>query len=264
MRHKFIAIAFVVILCLPSCVECYPEKENAPSKHLEMAVLFHQKAAEYRALCYQAFNIANYMLEADLENNAIKKQRAIVFDIDETILDNSPYQAKCVLNNFSYPEQWAEWCNLGKADTIPGALEFIKNAHSKGVAIFYITNRKSELFEGTKKNLLQHGFPLENDSFLLMKEGDNNSKESRRQEVLKNYNISLLVGDNLADFSAIFENLSTEKRNSITDSLKIEFGTRYIVLPNPMYGDWEMALYNNSKLTEEERVVKRTENLMGF
>src|SRR6187551_219873 len=56
------------------------------------AVLFMQKSAEYRALAYQAFNLARWQLDADLDKENVKKlpreerdrPRAIVVDIDET------------------------------------------------------------------------------------------------------------------------------------------------------------------------------------
>jgi len=260
---KKIAFVFVIssfVLLILSCNNC---KQDG-NIYLQSGVLFQQKAAESRALYYQAYNVAALMLEKDLANDSIKQKRALVFDIDETVLDNSPFEAKCALEGIGYPEKWNDWCKMAKAKALPGAAEFINDAYKKGVAIFYISNRKEELREATKKNLLSEGLPLVNDSFLMLRTKDSN-KESRRQQVLKDYHIALLFGDNLADFTADFENKTTAERASKADSLKKEFGKRYIVLPNAMYGDWEMALYdNNSGLSCKEKSEKRKNNMISF
>ncbi|OQA02038.1 MAG: Lipoprotein E precursor [Bacteroidetes bacterium ADurb.Bin408] len=267
-QTKQLFFAFLLLLStsyITSCVKCHPEREERGGRHLEMAVLYQQRAAEYKALCFQAFNTARLMLEKDLENKEITKKRALVFDIDETVLDNSPYEAKFALEGISYPEKWKDWCQMGKAAAVPGAKEFIKESAEKGYAIIYISNRKAELFEKTKDNLRQAGLVLENDSLLMMREGDDNSKEARRQRVLQNYHISLLFGDNLADFDVLYENKTMAQRDSLTMAFKNEFGRRFIILPNAMYGDWEMALYdNNGKMPAEEKALKRKENLISF
>jgi len=231
---------------------------------LQSGVLFQQKAAESRALYYQAYNMASLMLEKDLANDSIKQKRALVFDIDETVLDNSPFEAKCALEGIAYPEKWNEWCNMAKAKALPGAVAFINDAYKKGVAIFYISNRKEELREATKKNLISEGLPLPDDSFLMLRTKDSN-KEPRRQQVLKDFHIALLFGDNLADFTGDFENKTIAERANKADSLKKEFGKRFIIFPNAMYGDWEMALYdNNPKLSDNEKDTKRKSNLISF
>jgi len=67
------------------------------------------------------------------------------------------------------------------------------------------------------------------------------------------------MGDNLNDFSDVFENAKTSAgRLTVTKQNKAKFGSRLIVLPNPMYGDWESAIYDyNFKLSEEEKGAKR-------
>ncbi len=82
------------------------------SDHLTMAVLYQQTAAEYRALCYQAFNFAKYQLDQNLRIMGLQKQQAVVVDIDETVLDNSPHEAKCIINNEIYPAYWEEWIDM--------------------------------------------------------------------------------------------------------------------------------------------------------
>jgi len=259
-KFAFLFIIFSFALFHTACNNDHQGKVN---KHLFMAVLYQQRAAECKALYLQAYNLAGMMLEKEM-TDTIPQKRALVFDIDETVLDNSPFEAKCALEGIGYPDKWNDWCNLAKAKAVPGAVDFINDAYKKGVAIFYISNRKEELREATKKNLLAEGLPLPDDSFLLMKK-DESSKESRRQQVLKDYHISLLFGDNLADFTDVFDNKNMAERDVLTDSLKKEFGTRFIVFPNAMYGDWEGALYNNNyKLSKKEKNDLRKSNMISF
>lgn len=67
---------------------------------------------------------------------------------------------------------------------------------------------------------------------------------------MKQFDVVLFIGDNLADFSDLFDKKTMEDRNATTRRIANEFGDRFIILPNPVYGDWESALYQyNSKLT---------------
>jgi 5'-nucleotidase (lipoprotein e(P4) family) len=234
------------------------------SDHLTMAVLYQQTAAEYRSLCYQAFNLAKMQLDQNLKRMGLMRQQAIVIDIDETVLDNSPYEAKCILDAIQYPAYWDEWVELAKAEPVPGVLEFLQYAESKGIEVYYITNRREEHREATLRNLKEFGFPFAENEFLLMRT-DESGKKLRRDKVSETRQIIMLIGDNLNDFSEIFEEQSVSNRFALTDSLKAEFGTRFIVLPNAMYGDWERAVlnYDFSRTAVEKEIVRR-KALRGF
>lgn len=234
------------------------------SEQTVMAVLFQQKSAEYRALCYQAFNMARIMLERDFRDENVILPRAVIVDIDETMVDNSPHSAKCIEKATSYPEYWDRWCNLGKAKALPGAVEFMKSARNYGVTLFYVSNRKEHLREATVRNLQELGFPQATDKNIILRTAES-GKENRRRAIAANYHISLLIGDNLADFSDIFEKKSVTDRAKVTDSLRNEFGRRYIVLPNAMYGDWEEALYNyNMSYSDSQKMAIRKQWLESF
>jgi 5'-nucleotidase (lipoprotein e(P4) family) len=218
------------------------------------ASLWQQRAAEYKALCFQAYNLAKLRLDAALK---LKKGKplAVITDIDETLLDNSPYDAQRAVANLDYDvKTWKQWTAKGIADTVPGAPSFFKYAASKGVTVFYITNRDEDERTGTTKNLNLYNLPNVDDAHLLLKQGTS-SKEVRRQLVLKKYNIVLLCGDNLPDFDARYDNHPAEAaRTSTTISLRAQFGDRYIVIPNPSYGDFEGALFKfNYKLTTAQK-----------
>lgn len=229
-----------------------------------MAVLYQQTAAEYRALCYQAFNLATLRLDMLVAQHRSAKKLSVVVDIDETMLDNSPYEARAIIDGFSYPEGWDEWMKKADAAAVPGALEFVRYAQSKGVEVFYVTNRKEKYMKETMQNLEKLGFPfVKGDHFFFRR--DESGKKARREMVASTTEIILLIGDNLADFSEIFDGMDVKQRSEITDRMKDKFGSRFIVLPNAIYGDWLKALYNyDNALTPEQESTRRKESLRPF
>ena len=249
MKHKLL-ITLVSFGLLIGCKTQVTQTEsskittintNIPVReHSIQAILWQQQSAEYRALTYQAFNLARMQLDIILNaNNVYDKPIAIVTDIDETILDNSPYSGKQVELDEEYTSsRWKEWVILKNAKAIPGAVDFFQYARSKGVEVFYISNRKTLQKKETIENLVQVGFPFADQSHVLLKDVTSGKLE-RRLEVMKSHNIVMLLGDNLSDFSMVFEKSTTENRNRNADSLRLDFGKKFIVLPNPLYGDWE-------------------------
>ncbi len=260
--------AFMAIIFLSSCNTKQqvqePQIVEPNNDYMLLATVYQQHAAENKALCYQAFNCAKTSLDQKLKNYKGKKKTAVVVDIDETILDNSPFEVKCILDNTNYPIGWDEWMNSADAEIIPGAVSFLKYAASKDVEVFYITNRKQKYFEPTLKNLKFHGFP-DADSSHLMLRTESSDKQARRNLVLEDYDILLLAGDNLADFSQLFYHKNAEERLALTDSLRNEFGSSFIVLPNATYGDWESAaLEYNFDLKKAEKLDKLKSVLKDF
>ena len=227
----------IVLLSILSCNQ--PDYKNDNDYKIQ-AQVWTQNSAEYRALCYQAFNAAKMNLDAlFFFEKEYDKPLAIIADVDETVLDNSPYDGKLILNNTTYNrESWVEWGNLEIAKAIPGSLEFLIYASEKNVEIFYISNRYSEQLEATVNNLKKLGFPDAKESNVLLR-GDTRSKSERRKSVSDNYEVIMLIGDNLSDFNDEFEKKISKERTNYTDELSNDFGTRLIVLPNPNYGDWE-------------------------
>jgi len=228
------------------------------NEHLMMATLYHQHAAECKALYYQAFNLAKMMLDKDLANKKLKGKRAVVVDIDETILDNSPFEAAMMSRHAAYPEDWYVWTAKANAKALPGAADFLNYAVSKGVAVFYVTNRTDKETTVTLKNLKDEKFPMADSLHLITKKNES-SKENRRLKIMEKYRIVLLAGDNLTDFSSVFDKASLETRDTKTTELRNEFGKRFIVLPNAMYGDWENAMYNLYKAdtTKDKSAIRK-------
>ena len=222
------------------------------------ATAYQQRAAEYKALCYQAYNIAHDRI-AQIGHENSPKPKAIMTDIDETILNNSPYQAHQLLQGKDYdPTSWVEWTSKGAADTVPGALHFLQYAAANGIEIFYVTNRGENEREATLNNLKKFDFPNADNAHLLLK-GNTSSKEPRKNSIAETHTIVMLMGDNMNDFSSLFEKKTSDERDKVADDFSAEFGKRFIVLPNPVYGDWESSLYHyNYSLSpaQKDSVIK--------
>ncbi|MGD8427137.1 MAG: HAD family acid phosphatase [Balneolaceae bacterium] len=233
------------------------------------ATLWTQNSAEYEALTTSVYQTALSNLGLALEDSywtAYPEQKnqtlrklppAIVLDVDETVLDNSPFQARMIKQKSSFdPKQWDEWVLEAKAEAIPGALEFTRKAAAKGVAIFYVTNRKASVEDGTRKNLKKLGFPLSDDGDRVLSKGEKpnwtSSKVDRRAYIGSKYRILMFFGDDLNDFISA-KGIPEEKRHVLIQENKNKWGRQWYVLPNPVYGSWQSALYDfNNRLSESQ------------
>ena len=148
-----------------------------------MSVLFQQTAAERLAGSLQTFRSAKQALDnalADSSWSALPgqavygKKPAIIVDVDETVLDNTAYEARMILDGTKYPEGWVSWGKEAAATEVPGAKDFLNYAASKDVTIFYVTNRVVELKEATKKNLTKLGIPWDKTKDTVLMRGENN------------------------------------------------------------------------------------------
>lgn len=265
-----------------------------------LAVSWIQNSAEYKALAYQAFNLAKEIYDNIPDNIS---NPAVVVDLDETILDNSSYQASLIGTNKQYSTKtWNQWIREKKAQAIPGSVEFVKYVNNKGGTVFFISQReetknyKNDLEQATIENMNNLGIEEVSEKNLLLKgecfktinNEDDKSKKLRREAILSNdlseftncdintgsYNIVMLIGDNLNDFDEVKSD--NEKRKKFLENHKEQLGVfpkndsnsgiepAYITIPNPMYGDWIDALYdteNSSKLTVVEQDTLRRKSL---
>lgn len=241
-------IALIIFLCA-----CGNNNEiRSPQLALQPAgeawgALYQQRAAEYKALCFQAYNIARLRLDQQLQSKPAKPL-AIITDIDETVLDNSPYFTRLSKEGKVYSDSsWIKWTAEIKCDTIPGAIRFLKYASAKGVTIFYITNRFQQEILPTIKNLRKWQLPDVDSTHVILMNSTDDSKETRRLSVQQNYEVALLIGDSLGDFNNYFDHLNESERSAHTNANANLFGQKFIVLPNAMYGGWEDVLYKGKQ-----------------
>ncbi|MBN1271916.1 MAG: 5'-nucleotidase, lipoprotein e(P4) family [Candidatus Aminicenantes bacterium] len=237
------ALFLWLVFTMPSC----NKKEGSFSiedlnEQSLLSLVWYQNAAEVRALYHQAFNLARLRLDEYLWEREIEEKYAVVIDIDETVLDNTPVHAWRFKQGVTHPDGWDEWCRAAEAEALPGVLDFLKYADSRGCEIFYVSNRDVTLKEATLKNLKDLNFPDADEAHVLLRK-ETGDKEPRRQLVRKDHNIVLLIGDNLGDFASLFMDKKTDARNAAVEEHREKFGKRFIILPNPKYGDWEGTLY---------------------
>ena len=246
-----------------SCKESEVKNSN---EYKVQAQVWTQNSAEYRALCFQAFNTAKINIDSYLSSEKkYDRPLAIITDVDETVLDNSPYDGRLILEDVSYDrESWVEWGNLEIAKAIPGSLEFLTYASEKGIKVFYVSNRYSEQLESTINNLKRLGFPNVSESTVLLR-SDSRSKSERRNSISDGHEVIMLIGDNLSDFNDEFEVKISEERINYTNEMRGNFGTKLIVLPNPNYGDWESnGLFGGESFDNIEKDSIRKSNIKSY
>lgn len=225
------------------------------------ATLWMQSAAEYRAAALGAFNLAIAQLDRALEDGRwdalppaersgrafAELKPAVIVDADETMIDNSPFQARDIRDGhaFSLP-RWQAWVEERRALAVPGALAFARHAAARGVTVFYVTNRSHDSdWQATYDNLRALGFPLAEDGSNLLLMGDPRAPETekvaRRQWVAREHRVLLMLGDNLGDFIDPV-NVGGAERFALVEAFGSWWGERWIMLPNPSYGSWESSI----------------------
>ena len=226
MRFSFLFIFLFLFGC-----------NNVEISKKEHSLYWQKNSAEYVALSYQAYNLAKFRLDEKL-NLEFNKRPAIVIDLDETVLNNLPYNEMLIDSSEIFTqESWSKWVNKKIATKVPGSLEFINYAKSKNVKIVYLSNRRVENYDPTKENLVSLGYPFDEDTLMLLR--DETGDKTARRNTLNDYEIIMLLGDNLADFNSVFYKKSNKERIQSVDSLSKMFGDKFIVFPNLIYGDWE-------------------------
>jgi 5'-nucleotidase (lipoprotein e(P4) family) len=235
-------------------------KAAGGDKESVLSILYQQRAAEYAALCLQAYNLAKRKVDAAIANPVLTQgdlPLAVITDLDETALDNSANEVRQLLKDSLYdPTEFNRWIMTIQADTVPGSTEFFNYVDSlsqhgpKKIDIYYISNRDASMVGYTMTNMKNLGFPQCDDSSHFKFKTNTSSKEARRQGVLKDHQVVVLLGDNLIDLDAHFDGYqqTPDQRRSQVYSLKDRWGDLYIVLPNADYGDWESYLYYQYRL----------------
>ena len=188
----------------------------------------------------------------DRDNDPAGLPPAIIVDVDETVLDNSAHQVRLIRSGGSFNDaSWDAWVRQGAAPALPGAAEFLSEAARQGVTVFYISNREAAQAEATVANLRQAGFPIGAATQFLGKgtvvEGctaKGSDKGCRREQVGRGYRVLMQVGDQVGDFVDIASN-TREGRAAAMAPFADWIGERWWVLPNPVYGSWEPALFGN-------------------
>lgn len=274
LRFCVTSIATLSLLIASSFSQA--QQINAESDYRYGAITWMQRSAEYRLLTEQTYRYALTQLttgikdrkwtadEAQLAEGGYEMKRpAVILDLDETVLDNSAFNARNVVHGQAFTNDlWNAWCKEAKADAIPGSLEFVQAAEGLGVAVFFLTNREDVAKPATIENLKRLGFNA-NDSNVLTQnksEGRGDDKLSRRAAVAKEHRIVLLIGDSMGDLCDGMDIKDFKSRNAVASQKTQMLGTRWIMLPNPVYGGWQRALPKGAAALETK---ENTSNSLG-
>lgn len=270
-KPSLLIISLSILIGACGSTQTISESDEIPLNKTTQATLWVQNAGEYTAITTQAYNFAERMLPLSVEDSywtaSLNQEEnknhpslppAIIMDIDETVLDNSPFQARMIKQDKTFNiEDWNAWCNEANADAVPGAVEFTNYAAENGITIFYISNRSYEVEEATRKNLIEEGFPVSRSMDTIMSNGEepgwNSSKIQRRKLVEDNYRVLMVFGDDLNDFFPA-KDITQAERAALVEEHANKFGRMWFVFPNPVYGSWEDALFDfKDELTKEEQ-----------
>ena len=240
--------------------EALKQKQQYQAETETMGLLWMRTSAEYRALAYQGYNVAmNAVKMAVTDPSHQRKPLAIVLDADETVVDNTKLMGESIVNGngrFDAP-WWRQAVHQGKSQAMPGAVEFLNEVHKQGVEIFYVSNRYAPVnLDVTIQNFKELGFPSVDKDHVLLFEKDSD-KQPRFDMIAKKYYVIVYMGDNAGDFPIGIKGKTLAERNAIIDNHKEDFGTTFVVFPNPAYGSWVSALakgYQNLSPEEQKQV----------
>ena len=251
--------------------------DNSLQAQSMLSVLYAQSSAEYDANNIQTYTGAKLALDRALieknwtaaieqKENFSDKPPAVILDIDETVLNNIPFQARAIIKGEGYPSGWLDWMLEEASTSVAGVKDFLDYAERKGVKVFYVTNRVATAEEATRNNLKKLGLPLDLDRDVLLMKNENgwtSDKVSRRQLISEDYRILLLIGDQLGDFIPLEEaTVNIDSRKAISKKYKDMWGKKWFMITNPIYGRWEASIYNNVYPETEEELIQMRMNAL--
>ena len=249
-------------------------QDATPPSDMLLATLWTQRSVEFKGNALTVYALARYRLDealadknwtagpAEQKGDYQNLPPAIILDVDETVLDNSRYQVWMMRANQSFSTKtWNEFCAARVSTAVPGAVEFTRYADSKGVKVFYVTNRGAETKDDTRKNMEKLGFPMGGnvDTFLMQSEKPDwgSQKGTRRAVIAKDYRILLNFGDNFGDFDDRYRG-SLADRDKAFEENRARWGREWLVIANPTYGSFDTAPFGHDfkKSREEQRKAK--------
>ena len=262
-RRIALVLLFPVLVGAQTPVQC-----RAGHEKLE-AALWAQVSVERKAAVLGIYRSAQRQLALMLSRSKGRPARnAIIMDVDETVLDNAPYFARLIASGGGNWDNtlWTEWVKEAAATAVPGAVEFTKYAASRGVTVFFITNREQFMEGSTRENLKRAGFPLPSDLDTVLTKGERaewgSDKAGRRKFVMERFRVLLMFGDDLNDFTNV-NRQSTTERVQTAATVDANWGTRWFMIPNPLYGTWEEALYGFYRQESQSRILELKLKALG-
>lgn len=250
--NRTLATPLLISLLMLQGTQAFAEESSAaPSNLLTAAVAWKQTAAEFEALYYQGFNVARMQLDRALQaHKKGDRPLAVISDVDDTVLGSNSYWGYMINSGKEFFDDgaWDKWVADNGPVATPGALEFLNYAHSKGVEVFYVTSRDQgeNTFQYALENLRKNKLPFADDKHLTVYR-DSSNKEPRQLEVAKDFDVVVMLGDNLNDFKRKYYVADVKQRLNLMTEDKEQFGRKFIIFPNPTDGHWLKAIFGDSE-----------------
>lgn len=233
----------VLLLLIVSCAPKQPPISTAPAAvaaPAPEAIRWVRDSAEYHAALYQVYRLATTRVEQSVAKHTAGSW-AVILDADETVLNNSLYQLERARLGLGFtPESWNTWVKRREATPLPGADAFLARVRALGGRIAIVTNRLESECADTRA--VFEAFTLAYDAMLCRMDGTPSDKNPRFAAVAEGRSpagssaleIVAVVGDNILDFPGFSQTSKAQGAPAFT-----EFGVRYFMVPNPMYGSWQ-------------------------
>ena len=230
---------------------------------LSWAVAWKETAAEFGALCHQAYNLARLRVELALrDRRADDSPLAVIADLDDTVFHSSSYWGHLIDEGLDFFDDaiWDEWLPNNLITAVPGSIEFFEFCLRNDVEVFYVTSRDQG--EGTFDLALRQ---LEFLKFAYADAGhltvyrETSDKTPTRERVEASHDLVLMLGDNLNDYKRDFYVADVDDRYALMERDRDDYGDRFILLPNPTDGHWVRAIFGESEPapTDENRRALR-------
>ena len=236
-----------------------------------MAVAWKQTAAEYEALYLQGFALARLRVEQALaartgRSGSAKKPLAVISDLDDTLLDTRGYWRELLTagGQLFDDKRWDEWVARSVATASPGAAEFLSFCRDNGVVVFVITSRDQgeRTAEIALANVTAAGLPgITAEMLTVLRE--TSDKETRQREIAATHDVAVVLGDNLNDFRRRYYVKDVDERRRLMLEDRSEFGTNFIVFPNPTDGHWMRAIFGDSEPPPTPETIERLKTAAG-
>lgn len=261
MSSRLLALALLSLIPFGDAKK-KPGPVHDPLKDARLnATLWFAASGEADACYRQGYAAAEARLAALGHSDG---KDVVVTDLDETVISNAAWTARRILDGKDYPHLWNEWEREGKATAFGGAVEFFKLADHLGYRICYLSNRNTENTAATLANLQKLGLPQADTAHIMfLPPNTSSSKEARRQKLRRQgYRIVMLMGDNLADFIDLASKSTEQARADSVAAHRNDWGRRFIVFPNPLYGNWLSAIEGGGKREQKDSsIVERVEKI---
>ena len=227
------------------------------------AMAYKQTAAEFYALCHQAYNLARMRIDLALaQHKPGERPLAVITDMDNTILHALSYWGYLINDNKDFFDDaiWDEWLPNNLITAVPGAIDFFQYCQAQGVEVFYVTNRNQgeRTFEYALAHLRHLKFPFANEENLFVFR-ESSDKSPAREKIEESFEVALMLGDNLNDYSRDYYVKDVDERRALMERDRDHWGTKFILIPNPTDGHWVRAIFGDSEpapTDENRRILK--------